>query len=383
MPPLSRTRVFNRRREDRSLHEASPEQPTLPHIAVSWLQDLLRTEFADDPRAPLAGGVPVALAGADADEQNLETMLAVWRREWLRRWRRLQLPEQLASFAEAMDAAQRPEEVHGLLSSHARGIVGAYACLVFLPAGDGRLRPLPDPRLADDGGVWLGPPTGRATALLTPEDVQTGPELAGLASLFDDMGAVALAAAPYGGGTAVLVERRREREFEAVDWELLRTLCAQAEAALHRVALLEGLHLSDPQTGGAARERVDQVLRHGWAGAALGHTVTVMLVRLGAGENEKGEGEEDVPLAESAVRECAAVLRREAHGAGPVLRHGAREFLLVLNADPDAARALLERVRAQTRGRMQLRAGIAPQDPAAGSAHDLLRHARAALDHAG
>lgn len=372
-------RVFNRRREDRAVHGVHPGHAALPHIAVSWLQDLLRTEFAGDPHPAPTAGVPVSPSRAEADDGDQEAMLAVWRREWLRRWRRLQLPEQLASFSEALDAARRPAEVHALLSAHAREIVGAYVCLVFLPGGDGRLRPLPDPRLADDAQLWLAPATGRGTALLTPEDVQTGPGLAGLAPLFDDMGAVALAFAPYGGGAAVLVERRREREFEAVDWELLRTLCAQAEAALHRVALLDGLHLSDPQTGGATRERVDQVLRHGWAGAALGRAVTLVLVRLGAGESE----EEGAPLAESAVLHCAAVLRREANGAGPVLRHGTREFLLVLNADPDAARALLERVRAQTGAGVSLRAGIAPHDPAAGSAHDLLRHARAALDHAG
>ena len=368
--------MFNRRREDRAVHERPPEHSALPHIAVSWLQDLLRSEFADDPRAALVAGGPVALVAADPDDADQEAMLAVWRREWLRRWRRLQLPEQLASFGEALDAAGRAEEVHALLSAHAREIVGAYVCLVFLPSEDGRLRPLPDPRLVEDPRLWLGPATGRGTALLTADDVEAAPGLAGLAPLFDDMRAVALAFVPYGGGAAVLVERRREREFEAVDWELLRTLCAQAEAALHRVALLDGLRLSDPQTGGAARERVDQVLRHGWAGAALGHAVTLVLVRLGGGED-------DEPLAESAVLHCAAVLRREANGAGPVLRHGSREFLLVLNAAPDAARALLERVRIQTGEGVRLRAGIAPHDPAAGSAHDLLRHARTALDRAG
>jgi GGDEF domain-containing protein len=104
-----------------------------------------------------------------------------------------------------------------------------------------------------------------------------------------------------------------------------------------------------------------------------------VLVRLDGG----GSGEDEEGPPESAVLHCAAVLRREANGAGPVLRHGANEFLLMLNADPDGARALLERVRAQTRGPVKLRAGIAAHDPAAGSAHDLLRHARAALEHDG
>lgn len=362
--------MFNRRREDRALEDASSTGPAagLPHIAVSWLQDLLRTEFAEG----LSTGAPVVLpAGARGDDDD-QALLAVWRREWLRRWRRLQIPEQLAAFTESLEGARRPEEVHRLLAEHAREMVGAYVCLVFLPAADGRLRPLPDPRLPTAEELWLGPATGRDTVLLGPDDVRGGADLLGLAPLFEETRAVALAFAPYGGGAAVLVERRREREFQELDWDLLRAVCAQAEAALHRVGLMRGMGVADPETGGAARERVDEVLRHGWAGAALGQAITLMLVRL--------EAEEEGALPEAAVLHCAAVLRREANGAGPVLRHGALDFLLVLHGDGDAARALLERARAQTRGRVQLRAGIAPHDPAAGSARVLLRRAQAALD---
>jgi GGDEF domain-containing protein len=337
---------------------------------VSWLQDLLRTEFAD---AGLAAGAPVPLDAADAGEPSDAGQLAVWRREWLRRWRRLQLPEQLAAFNEALEPARLPEQVHRLLAEHASEIVGAYTCLVFLPGADGRLRPLPDTRVEHAEGLWLDAHAERETALLGPGDVLQGARHAGLGPLFHDTRAVALAFAPYGGGAAVVVERRQEREFEAVDWQLLRALCSKAEAALHRVTLLGGLYAPDPQTGGAARERVDQVLRHGWAGAALGHPITVVLVRLDT------EGE-DGTLAEPTVQHCAAILRREATGAGPVLRHGAREFLLVLHADPAAAGALVERVRARTGGRVQIRAGIAPHDPAAGSARDLLRRVQATLD---
>lgn len=360
--------MFNRRREDRVLEEPSPTVPAeLPRIAVSWLQDLLRSEFADVPGPP-----PATLGAPPVGDEDDAAQLAVWRREWLRRWRRLQLPEQFAAFCEALEGARRPEQVHDLLAEHARQVVGAYVCLLFLPGGDGRLRPLPDPRVPDGAALWLAQPAGREM-VLDAEEMAEAPELAGLTPLLAKVGAVALAVAPYAGGAAVLVERRRERRLEAMDRALLRALCAQAEAALHRVALLAEIDAADPETGAAPAERVDRVLRHGWAGAALGHPITLLLVRV---EPAEGGGAPGEPV----VQHCAAVLRREANGGGPVLRYGARELLLVLHAGADATGALLERARRQMRGRAGLRAGVAAHDPAAGSARDLLRRVEAALD---
>lgn len=369
--------MFNRRREDRAFEDLSAtgttELPPIPQLAVSWLQDLLRTEFADAPEAPQVAG-PRAPAVRAAEEGEAD-QLAVWRREWLRRWRRLQVPEQLAAFTEALEEVRHADEVHRALAAHARKIVGAHACLVFLPAGEGaRLEPLAEPRLGDAvEGLWLPRSAAARTGLLSPGEAQPGAEHVGVARLFDDVRAVALAAAPYADGALVLVERRREREFRPLDWELLRALCSQAEAALHRVRLLGSLAVTDPRTGGAAPERVEEVLRHGWAGAALGQRITFVVVRLEACADPG-------PLGEAAIRQCAAALRRQAAGAGPILRHRGNDFVLVLNEDREAAEALLERVRAETEGRCRLTAGIAPHDPAAASPRDLLARAEAALE---
>ncbi|HEX2211164.1 MAG TPA: hypothetical protein VHG93_26005 [Longimicrobium sp.] len=349
--------MFNRRREDRVLEEPpAPAGAELPRIAVHWLQDLLRTEFAD---AAFSAGAPGA--GDDDDAARL----AVWRREWRRRWRRLQLPEQLAAFTEAMEGARGPEEVHGIFREHARDIVGAYACLLFLPAPDGRLHPLPDRYVADLEDLSLAA-AGREPKLLAADDVRND-EHAALAPLFGRARAVALAVAPYADGMAVLVERRGEREFESVDWQLLRTLCAQAEASLGRGTLLAGGE-ADPRPDAAAGERLDRVLRHAWAGAALGHLITLVLVCV--------EAEEDP---DAAVRHAAAVLRREARGGGPVLHHGERGLLLVLNADADGARVLVNRAGVHTLGRATLHAAVAPVDPATGPARELLHRLESTL----
>jgi hypothetical protein len=354
--------VFQRRREDLALDDDLSRrggEGDLSRLAVSWLQALLRAEFTEDPGFP-SPGVPAA-----GEDEEADGSLAVWRREWLRRWRRLQLPEQLAAFTEALETAGSAEAVHAALAEHAASVVGAYACLVFLPAGGGdRLEPLPHARLWGRAcEAWLGPAAARRDGLVARRDLEGRSPYAGAAPLFDHLRAVALAVAPYAGGAAVLVERRSEREFEPLDWELLGLLCAQAEAALRRVELLGSLAVTDARTGGVGRARVAEVLRHAWAGASLGHAMTLVAVRV------------ETPGGEAAVRGCARVLRDEAAGGGPVLRHGPRDFLLALQGDSAAAAALVERARARLEGEARLDARVWQPDPAAASTEDLLRWA--------
>ena len=349
--------MFHRRREDVALVDASAAaEPALPAIAVTWLQDLLRAEFADDPFP-----TPAVAAPRDAEDEDAEA-LAVWRREWVRRWRRLQLPEQLAAYGEALEAARTPREVHGTLATHAAQIVGAYVALVFLPTAGGRLEPLPEPRL-DIDGLWLHPDAAQRTGVVAAAEAAPPSPFAGAAPLFTRARAVALFVAACGDGVVVLVERRAEREFEEVDGALLGLLCAQADAALRRVRLLDSLGAVDAPVPGAAG-RLEQVLRHAWAGGALGHPVTFVAVRCGPADEAEA---------------CEGALRRELYGAGPVLRTGPREFAVVLHGDVPTARALLDRVRAHLAGRAPLHAGMVAHDPAAGSARELLRRAQAQL----
>jgi hypothetical protein len=344
--------VPNRRRDDPRDHAppagAEASESALPEMAVAWLRELLQDEFG----APAAEAA--ALADAPAEDAADAEARRVWRREWLRHWRRLQLPEQLAAYRDALEEARTAEGIHAAFAQHAASIVGAYFCLVFTPGEGGVLAPLPLPDAETPRALWMREPRVARSEVVARPDLTPDSTFEGMAPLFEETRAVALLVTPYAGGTAVLVERRQEREFETLDHQLPELLAAEAGVALRRLVLLEGIGGSDASAPAPA-ERIERVRRHAHAGIALGLEITLVRVRM-----DEGPGAEEG--LEALMRHCGSVIRREARGAGPALRVGERDFLVVLNGGTRAAEALVRRIQLGFGAGARLEASI--QQPA-------------------
>lgn len=373
--------VQQRRREDRVVTELAlaiqtGEATELPQIAASWLQASLREDVAAGDGDVLAVRLARALAGEAPDAGDGPHALEVWRREWLRQWRRLQVADDLAAYERAVADAPTGPSIHRTLASSLARIVGARACLVLLPAQDGGdLVPLPEPGLEDlTRSLRLRPLPLPTPRLVSRGDLVPTSILYPLAPLFEQTGAAALALAPYHGGCVLLVERRHEREFEELDWRLMEMMCSRAEAELRRrdvLARLGPLALTDAATGLPSAERLRDVLRYAWAGACLGTPITLVLVRVDA----PASGEPP----ESTLRALSEALLHAISGAGPVIRHADRTLLAVLHGDAAAGNAALERTRAALAGRASLRGAVAQHTPEMRSAGDLLAAAERAL----
>jgi GGDEF domain-containing protein len=367
--------MWRRRSDDWALARNGSTPPAshddeLRAAAVGWLGEVLRAEF------PRGGGAAAVVAPLQVGPD------VVRRREWLRLWRRLQLPQRLAAYAEELARAASEAAVHAALAEGAAHIVGGFTCLLFVPSADsGELRALPDPRLPFDAtllALWEAP---LAPGVLLTREAAAGGPFAALAPLFEQGGAVGLAVAPYGQqGVAVLVERREARVFEREDWRVLALLAGQAEAALERVRLYAGvarLAGSDPWTGLAGRPQAEAVVTHALAAAEWGEPVSVALLALeGLGAAELTEGRAS---AESLVRGAAEVIRETVADRGISVRYDQGDFLVVLPSASaaDAAR-LVERVRGRLSRALTLHAGIA-QRAAPCTAAELIGHAAAAV----
>jgi len=337
------------------------------------------------PRLGTATDAPPDIAsdgGADLDD-------AVWRREWRRRWRRLRLPEQLLAFYDELGRARTPEQVYDALSEHAVRIVDGYTCVLFPPQADAeRLRPVPNPRLRFDAAslsLPASPPLPRAERI-GAADAAAGTPFAGLAALFAEERAAALAHAPFGDGGAIfLIERRHGRVFEAEEWALLRTLAVQAEAALERVRLLGRIEIlahTDPETGLAAGTHAPAALAHAWEMAERGEPLSVVLLQLAPPAADTGfdMGTPATRAPQTPPRALAGVLREVAGEHGMAVRHSAERFLLILpHTDAAAAHALVARVRERVRDELHAAVAVheagAAMPPAA-----LIEHVAAALD---
>jgi hypothetical protein len=330
--------VFGRRRDDPVLPTGTPEGAAPLDLAAEWLREILQDEFGEASGEERFPRTPATAARPGGDEFDRNSFL-VWRREWLSRWRRLQLVEQLQSYRDALERADSAETVHAAFAEHAAAIIGAYVCLVFVRPDGEYFAPLPLPGAPVPERLRIGPLGHGAAEVVLPSDLSVDSPLAGVAPLFEETSASSLLMARYGRGYAVLVERRSHREFETLDGEIFDLLAAEAATALHRVTLVKRLG------GGVApdrpeRERGEEVLRHARAGIALGMEMTLVRVRLDLERR-------DVAAGEDLMRHCAAVLRREVRGAGPVLRTGDAELLLVLNGGVRAAGDMLDRARAR------------------------------------
>jgi GGDEF domain-containing protein len=327
--------VHHRRKDDWVSRSPYPSGEALYRAAVGWM-----AEGAAGPAANGNGTHPPDRAA------------------WLRLWRRLQLPDRLAAYGEQLARARAESDVYAVLAAHAVRVVGGYACLVFVPRGSPAvLRPAVDPGLRCDAALLAIAEAPACPGVVGPVHAAAGGPFAGLRPLFEEEGAAALALAPFGArGTLALVERRRGRAFAADDWELLRVLGVQAEAALERSAAWRRLAAPaacDPATGLSGPEQVHAVIAHAVAAAAWGEPVAVAMLAidgLGGAAHQHGSAEAD------RLTRAVAELARDAAGErGIALRHGDDEILLVL---PGASAAEAARVVASVRERLARRVSV-------------------------
>jgi diguanylate cyclase (GGDEF)-like protein len=308
---------------------------------------------------------------------------AAWRREQLRVLRRLHLPERLIAYAEQLGRAQTEEAVLAALVEHTPRIADGYcAVLLSAEAGGGPLRPVePEPPHHRLAPVSLPPnPRLERPCLITAEQAlsDTGSPFAPLAPLFQDLGARALAAVPLNGRSLLLlVERRTDRNFEPEDWDLLRAVARQAEAALERVRLFEevrGLSLTDPLTGLANRRQLRLVLARCLAAARRGESLAVAMLDL---DDFKAMNEARGHVGgDRVLRGVADALAAEVRASDLVARFGGDEFLVVLPGGTAAsAAALLRRVRERLEGLVSVSAGVAEYGPGATEADELIEAA--------
>ena len=366
--------MWRRRSDDWALPSDGPAPPgsdedELRATAIGWLGEVLRAEF------PRGGGAATAVRMQVAPD-------VVRRREWLRLWRRLQLPQRLAAYSESLARAATEEAVHAALAEGAARIVGGFTCLIFVPTGGtAMLCALPDAKLPFDATLLTLPEAPLAPGVLLTREAVAGGPFAPLAPLFAELGAVGLAVAPFGRhGMVALVERREAREFERDDWRVLGLLADEAQAALERVRLYAGvtrLAGSDAWTGVAGRPQAEAVVAHALAAAEWGEPVSVALLALeGLGAAELTEGRAS---AQSLLRGAAEVIRETVGDRGISVRHDDGEFLVVLPSSPapEAAR-LVERVRGRHSRALTLHAGIAERTGPC-TAAELIANAAAAI----
>jgi GGDEF domain-containing protein len=360
--------VLTRRRDDWALWSGrapsrATDEDALYRAAVGWLGEVVRADFPPPSRPAASSAVPEPAA----------------RREWLRQWRRLQLPDRMAAFGEELARARTEAAVYATLTSHAARMVGGYLCLLFLPrSGAARLRPVAEPRLRCNPEMLsiLEPPA--VPGVISEATLPAGGPYAGLRPLFDQEGAAWLLLAPFATrGTVVLVERRGERTFAPEDWDVLRILASQAEAALERVRLWEGiatLSQSDPMTGlGAGREYLNDVMAHAAAAAAWGEPVSVAVLTVDGNAGAARNGE-----SARVTRAVAEAVREAAHERGIVLRYADNELLVVLpGMDASVAEELVENARDRLARGISVRARV--MENAATVARELADRARAAI----
>lgn len=205
---------------------------------------LTRRAFLVDMGGPEAvllgamGAYPIA-RGQGGEELLLRAAEAAsaWRAAQKRIAHRLQIPDWLLAYADALSEATSPAQVYGAIATYVHRVVGGYASVVFLHGGP------------DHPGSVLAE-VGRADSFdtLSPEEIArlsrpgilTAADVAGdsgfLAPLWAEFGAVYLLHAALGADAFVfVVERRRQRLFTAEDADLFRAMLRQAEAALRRI----------------------------------------------------------------------------------------------------------------------------------------------------
>lgn len=383
-----------------SSEDSSPADPSLEFEAygTEGLSDFEATSSPSDAQGATflldAGGTDAILVsgaairrlprgeGGDELMRRAVAGAVAWRREQVRVGRRLLLPELLISFADELSTARSVEDVHATLSRHSARIVGGFGALVLRrPAPGEPLYPAPGTSLPHDLGTFMvhPHPRFRQPGVIGADDAR--PETGGP---YDDLaplvgaGAQLVAHAPLEpDGVLMVIERRRDRVFEAGDWELLRTLTRQAAAAAERVGLfgkIRRLALTDPLTGLANRRHMGIMLERALSAARRGEPLTAVMIDLNdfkSVNDTRGHIEGDRLL-----MEAARCFQEEARGSDLVVRYGGDEFLVLFPGGTAAgARIYLDRARACLHGKVEFSAGIAEFTPRYQSGEELIEAA--------
>ena len=380
---------------DSELHVASPLAATVvsgrrvprdaePSPCVEDLELLVLLEDSDGEGVLVAGSsacrVPRGL-----EEEELRDRVT-WGTEALRRERarlakRQLLPDQLIAYFEALNASETEDEVLCALAEHALLIVGGHrAQALARDEGRGMLRApcAPDARMGEHRLCCLWDDAFARPGLLVTLDARKDGRVPAAAPFFGDPQTALVAHVPVGEeGLLILTERRDERIFEPQDWDILRALALQAEMAIRRVRLIEsvrGLSLTDPLTGLANRRHMEVVMEHVWAGATRGEPLALVALDLdGFKKVNDGSGH---AAGDRLLRAEAEALRREARRSDVVVRYGGDEFLVILpGGDTAGAVSLVERVRRQLAGHVELSAGVVTYEPGFESAEQMIREA--------
>lgn len=323
---------------------------------------------------PAAADTPFATVGQEA--------LALRRRQ-LRSLRRQLRSERFLLLSERLNRATTVAAVVDAVVQHAPSVVGGCEALLFLrqrPAqnGNGELHAEPHPHLdipLEPLALERGDPT-LALGLINRADLQDDSPLSVLRPLFDQVGADRLAFVSLNdGGLLVVVERRREREFEGEDWYRLQSVAHEVAAALERIGLaqdVQALDLIDPDTGLGNRRRLEAWLQHAVPAVARGIPLTLVALT-----PETRPDRED-------LRAFAHLLRGLARASDLVARYDEEVFVVALSGTrPGGADALLGRLRAELRAGTELRTAVLPCLPHAGSPRDLVEQALARLQEGG
>jgi diguanylate cyclase (GGDEF)-like protein len=263
---------------------------------------------------------------------------------------------------------------------HAPRIVGGFCALLFSrDSSERRLPSAPEEAHEARFGRLTLPATGRLErpCVITAADAvpDCGGPFAAMAPLSEEVGARMLAAVPLAGGEVlVLVERRADRVFDAGDWDLLRTVARQADAAMERVRLFDEvreLSLTDPLTGLANRRHLGLVLDRSMAAGRRGDAVALVMIDL---DDFKAVNDSHGHLwGDRLLRAVADALAAEARGSDLVARYGGDEFCVVLpGGNSRSAESLLRRVRRRLHGAVSLSSGVAELSEAIGTADEFL-----------
>lgn len=379
VPP--RPELFAFRADFHSEREAVPERHGgIPSGSVTLLLDL-----GVEDALLISGAAIRKLPRSEGGSELLQraaTGAQAWSRAREQTCSRLQLPERLTAFADALADVTTETDVFDALVGHTARIVSGYSTILLLRRPGGPTSG-EEVRLVDYTEAWpaieYDPRFGRPGIIRCEEARRdTGAPLQSAADYFDGTGAVAIAHVPFADeGVLCVSERRQDRLFEPGHWDLFRSICRQAASALQRVRSLEEvkrLSLTDPLTGIGNRRRLEVAVEQAWAAARRGEPLSVLMMDLD--HFKRINDLHGHAAGDRVLRQVGSVLKEEARGSDIVVRFGGDEFLVVLRGTgASGAYMLAGRVRERLHGIIGITVGFAEYHPSFTSAEELIEAA--------